>query len=61
MQEVYSYLDKIEEELDKSSVIKKYSKAKNKVLNDKGLMKLIDDYKKTFNPSLKKEIINNSF
>ena len=61
MQEVYSYLDKIEEELDKSSVIKKYSKAKNKVLNDKGLMKLIDDYKKTFNPSLKKELINNSF
>ena len=52
MEELYNYLDKIKYELDNSSVIKEYLKSKDKVMNNKELVELIDK-------CIKSEIINN--
>ena len=60
MQEVYYYLDRLKEELDKCPVMVKYCDIKNKVLDDDKLMEQIKLYKTSFNNNLKKEIINNS-
>ena len=60
MQEVYYYLDRLKDELDKCPVMVKYCDIKNEVLDDDKLMELIKSYKTSFNTDIKKEIINNS-
>ena len=59
MEELYNYLDKIKYELDNCSVIKEYLKSKDKVMNNKELVELIDKYHNTMDESIKSEIINN--
>ena len=59
MEELYNYLDKIKNELDNSSIIKEYLKSKDKVMNNKELVKLIDKYHNTLDENIKSEIIKN--
>ena len=51
MEELYNYLDKIKYELDNCSVIKEYLKSKDKVMNNKELVGLIDKYHNTIDES----------
>ena len=59
MEELYNYLDKIKYELDNCSVIKEYLKSKDKVMNNKELVELIDKYHNTMDENIKSEIIKN--
>ena len=59
MEELYNYLDKIKNELDNSSVIKEYLKSKDKVMNNKELVELINKYHNTMDENIKSEIIKN--
>ena len=59
MEELYNYLEKKKNELDNSSIIKEYLKSKDKVMNNKELVKLIDKYHNTLDENIKSEIIKN--
>ena len=59
MEELYNYLDKIKYELDNCSVIKEYLKSKDKVMNNKELVGLIDKYHNTLDENIKSEIVKN--
>ena len=59
MEELYNYLDKIKYELDNSSVIKEYLQSKDKVMNNKELVELINKYHNTMDENIKSEIIKN--
>ena len=59
MQELYNYIDKIKYELDNSHVMKKYIKARDKVMSNKELTSLISKYHDTLDENIKTEIIKN--
>lgn len=58
VEELYYYLDKVKKELDESSVMKEFIDAKNKVFENKELISLVEEYKKSYNSSLKEKIID---
>ena len=59
MNELMDKLDNLKNELDSSTLVNDIKSVLNKVKSDKDLMKLLDEYSKNNNTSLKEKILDN--
>ena len=59
MNELIAKVDKLKETLDNTKEVKEITKLNKEIMKDKELLKLVEEYQKTQDESIKEKIIHN--